>query len=36
MIDFKNGEFVKLKQASKADVSDIAPLLISGEDIISC
>lgn len=36
MIDFKNGEFVKLKQTSAAAVSDINPLLISGEEIISC
>jgi len=35
MIDFKNGEFVKLKQTTEAAVGDINPLLISGEEIIS-
>lgn len=36
MIDFNNGAFLKLKKISNDDVSgQVAPLLISGEEIIS-
>ncbi|MBQ3603917.1 MAG: PH domain-containing protein [Clostridia bacterium] len=35
MIDFKNPEFVKLKEAPNAFNSELMPLLVDGEQIIS-
>ena len=35
MIDFKNPEFVKLKEAPNAFNSELLPLLVDGEQIIS-
>ena len=35
MIDFKNPEFVKLKEAPNAFNSELMPLLVDGERIIS-
>ena len=36
MIDFKNSEFIKLKQTTESEVKDVMPLLIDGEKVISC
>ena len=35
MIDFKNPEFIKLKEAPNAFNSELMPLLVDGEQIIS-
>lgn len=36
MIDFKNPEFLKLKAAPGSFNSELAPLLVSGEEIVGC
>lgn len=36
MIDFKNPEFLKLKAASGSFNSELAPLLVNGEEIVGC
>lgn len=36
MIDFKNPEFLKLKTAPGSFNSELAPLLVSGEEIVGC
>lgn len=36
MIDFKNPEFLKLKSVPGAFNSELAPLLVNGEEIVAC
>ena len=36
MIDFDNGSVIKLKQASLDSADEILPLLIDGENVVSC
>lgn len=36
MIDFKNPEFLKLKAAPGSFNSELAPLLVNGEEIVGC
>lgn len=36
MIDFKNPEFLKLKSAPGAFDAEIAPMLVTGEKVVSC
>lgn len=36
MIDFKNGALIKLSKASDRAAKDVLPLLIKGEEVISC
>ena len=36
MIDFKNPEYLKLKSAPSAFNSELAPLLVDGEEIVAC
>ena len=36
MIDFNNGSIIKLKKASTDSAREVLPLLINGENIVSC
>ncbi len=36
LIDFKNGSIIKLKKAPNESAKEILPLLINGEEIVSC